>query len=371
LAGEPADYHKLGIDPVEVAQFEDGQRIGTEKRRYEWWYFDAHLDDGATIVVVFYTKPNVSPNGPLAPRITINLTLPDGRRFDKLYDAAADQFSASREGCDVRIGTNRFVGDLRRYCITAAIEDISVEIELTGEVRAWRPKSGHLYFGAERRERLFAWLPSVPQGAAHVRYKIDQEEYRASGSGYHDHNWGDVPMQTLIHNWYWARAKAGPYTIIASHITATEAYGYETQIVYMLAKGKEIIADDDARVSFNIERVGADGQTGKPVADITRYTYRDADDTRYVVTFDRRKTILQVIFADRMPFIKRLIAKIVGFDGAYHRFTGKVTIEKIEKDVRVEAFGAEAIWELMYFGKARSPADDQSRTTHEPLSMRE
>jgi hypothetical protein len=98
LADRPADYQKLGIDPVEVAQFEDGQRIGTEKGRYEWWYFDAHLDDGATVVVVFYTKPNVSPNGPLAPRITINLTLPDGRRFDKLYDAAADQFTASKEG---------------------------------------------------------------------------------------------------------------------------------------------------------------------------------------------------------------------------------------------------------------------------------
>ena len=197
LAGRPADYQKLGIDPVEVAQFEDGQRIGTEKGRYEWWYFDAHLDDGATVVVVFWTKPNVSPTRPLAPRITIYLTLPDGRRFEKVYDTTADQFTASKEGCDVRIGTNRFVGDLRRYRITADIEEISVEIELTGEVRAWRPKSGHLYFGSEGREALFAWLPSVPQGVAQVRYKIGHEEYRASGSGYHDHNWGDVPCKSL------------------------------------------------------------------------------------------------------------------------------------------------------------------------------
>jgi hypothetical protein len=228
LAGQPADYQKLGIDPVKVAQFEDGQRMGTEKGRYEWWYFDAHLDDGATIVVVFYTKPNVSPNGPLAPRITINLTLPDGQRFDKIYDTTADQFTASKAGCDVRIGCNRFVGDLHRYRITATIEEISVEIELTGEVRPWRPKSGHIYFGSEGREKLFAWLPSVPQGLASVRYKVGDQEYRASGSGYHDHNWGDVPMQTLMHNWYWARAKAGPYTVIASHITATTRHRSST-----------------------------------------------------------------------------------------------------------------------------------------------
>ena len=33
-------------------------------------------------------------------------------------------------------------------------------------------------------------------------------------------------MQMLIHNWYWARASVGPYTVIASYITAA-AYGTE------------------------------------------------------------------------------------------------------------------------------------------------
>ena len=65
LADRPADYQKLSIAPVEVAEFEDGRRIDTDRGRYEWWYFDCHLDNGATVVVVFYTKPNVSPNGRL------------------------------------------------------------------------------------------------------------------------------------------------------------------------------------------------------------------------------------------------------------------------------------------------------------------
>jgi hypothetical protein len=354
LADRPADYKRLDISPVEIAEFEDGQRIGTERGRYEWWYFDAHLDNGATIVVVFYTKPNVSPNGPLAPRITINITLPDSRTFEKFLDTRPELFRASKSTCDVRVGTNRFVGDLNRYHITATIEEISVEIELTAEVPAWRPKSGHLYFGVEGREKLFAWLPSVPHGRASVRYRIGDEEHRASGSGYHDHNWGDVPMQTLMHNWYWARASVGPYTIIASYITATAAYGYETQIVYMLAKDGEIIADDDAKVSFESDRVAIDGKTGKPVADVTRYTYHDAD-TSYVVSFERQKTILQAILTDRAPLLKRIIARLIGFDGAYHRFTGKVTVEKFEGGLRVERFADHAIWELMYFGKTRAP----------------
>jgi hypothetical protein len=275
LADRPADYERLGIAPSEIVEFEDGQRIGTERGRYEWWYFDAHLDDGATVVVVFYTKPNVSPNGSLTPRITINITLPDGRAHVKLLDSGPELFNASKSGCDVRIGTNRFVGDLKRYYITATIEEVSVEVELTGDVPAWRPKSGHIYFGnfgTEGREQLFAWLPSVPHGRASVCYRIGDEEHHTSGSGYHDHNWGDVPMQTLMHNWYWG-ASVGPYTVIASYITATAAYDYETQIVYMLAKDGKIVADDDARVCFETDRVAIDGKTGKPVADVTRCRY--------------------------------------------------------------------------------------------------
>src|SRR6202041_3457512 len=100
----------------------------------EWWYFDAHLDDGATVVVVFCTKPIVNPNSPLAQRVMINITLPDGRNFEKLLDAGPELFSASKSSCDVRIGTNRFVGDLNSYQIRATIEEISVDIELMGDV---------------------------------------------------------------------------------------------------------------------------------------------------------------------------------------------------------------------------------------------
>ena len=120
-----------------------------------------------------------------------------------------------------------------------------------------------------------------------------------------------------------------------------------------MARDGEIIADDGAKVSFETDRVAIDGKTGKPVADVTRYIYRDAD-TRYVVTFERERTILQAVLTERAPLIKRILAKLIGFDGAYHRFTGKVEIEKFEGSVRVERFDDRAIWELMYFGKARS-----------------
>jgi hypothetical protein len=49
--------------------------------------------------------------------------------------------------------------------------------------------------------------------------------------------------------------------------------------------------------------------------------------------------------------LKRVLARIAGFDGAYMRFTGQVTVERIGSDPVPETVTAPALWELMYFGK--------------------
>jgi hypothetical protein len=49
---------------------------------------------------------------------------------------------------------------------------------------------------------------------------------------------------------------------------------------------------------------------------------------------------------------KRALARIAGFDGAYMRFTGQVTVERIGRDPVPETVTAPALWELMHFGKS-------------------
>ncbi len=48
-------------------------------------------------------------------------------------------------------------------------------------------------------------------------------------------------------------------------------------------------------------------------------------------------------FHHRIPLLKRIAARLIRFDGTYHRFTGKVTIEKFERSLRVERFDDRAI----------------------------
>jgi hypothetical protein len=351
LGSTAKDYKRIGISPGQVAPWEDGARTDGSAGTYEWWYFDAHLGDGAKLVVVFLTKNFTDISKPLAPMIRIDLDLPDGTSYNKIAKFEPDEFAASQERCHVRIGGNSFKGDLRTYKIIAKLDDNAVEVGLTGEVPAWRPRTGHWYFGA-KGEHEFNWLPAVPQGKVDATYSVAGKSSTAAGVGYHDHNWGNAPMNSLINHWYWARGQAGPYTVVASYITAEQKYGNAELPVFLLAKDGQVVADDATKVTF--ERLGTytDTATGKPVANVTRYTYVDGDDS-YIVNFTRHRDLAVSKLINDLDGLKKAAAKLVRFDGAYLRFSGELRIEHEHAGEIVDSYADSAIWELMYLGKTR------------------
>jgi hypothetical protein len=352
IASDDADYARLGLARGAVARWEDGARTDNRPGTYEWWYFDAHLDDGASLVVVFMNKDLAAPNDPLTPTIRIDLDLPDGRSYQKLATYEPESWSAATEAADVRIGENRFTGDLTTYSIHATVEEVAIDVTLVGKVRAWRPQTGYQLYGAER-DREFAWLPSVPQGGVTATYRIADEVHETSGVGYHDHNWGNVSLARIVHDWYWARGQAGPYSVIASRVTAHKRYGYTELPILMLARDGTVVADDSSRVRFQALDTYTDESTGKPVATTTRYTYRGGDDERWIVTFTRDRDLAKSRMIDNMHGSKRVLARLVRFDGAYLRFAGTLDIEHHRAGELIEKHSANAIWELMYFGHAR------------------
>ncbi|HXN58687.1 MAG TPA: hydroxyneurosporene dehydrogenase [Candidatus Angelobacter sp.] len=351
MANSPADYQRLGLSPTSIAPWEDGARTDDSAGTYEWWYFDAHLTDGAKLVVSFMNKDIATPQKPLSPLLRLNLDLPDGRHFEKLGHYPPSEWSAARDHADVRLGENRFTGDLHDYRIQATAEEISVDITLTGEVPSWRPSTGYMLFGADRSLE-FAWLPSVPEGAVTVTYSVGGERHETTGVGYHDHNWGNVGLMKVVHDWYWARGQAGPYSVIASYITSAKKYGFEPLPIFMLARDNVLVGDDPAKVTFEREGIYTDQKTGKPVAATTRYTYRDGEE-RYVVSFTRTHDLSVNRMIDTISGVKRIAARLAQFDGAYLRFVGDLEISRYRGDALVETHKDDAIWELMYFGHAR------------------
>jgi hypothetical protein len=178
LANRPQDYKRLGIiDTIEP--FEDGLRTDpSQPGHYEWWYFDTHLDNGSRLVVSFFTKDAASPDGGCKPTIVIDLDLPDGTSVSRRAEFTPADFSASTGRCDVCIGDNRFTGDLHQYRITATIEDLSIDVELTGQTESWRPGTGVMFFGDDD-SGMFAWLASVPYGAVRAAYRVGTESHQA------------------------------------------------------------------------------------------------------------------------------------------------------------------------------------------------
>jgi hypothetical protein len=85
------------IEPLQPA--DDGLHMD-RKGMYEWWYFDAHFDNGYTIVVFFHAS---NPNPGLQGKIGIEIVLlgPDGKRVQKFFPYKKSQFNAAARGCPI------------------------------------------------------------------------------------------------------------------------------------------------------------------------------------------------------------------------------------------------------------------------------
>lgn len=347
------DFERLGIKQNEVGLWEDGMRTDGKKGNFEWWYFDVALENGNTLVIVFYTKNMIAINTGIQPFITITLTDKEGKEiYSKAIMAEPEAFKAFDKKCDVKIRKNRFYGDLRTYHIQIDEEDVKADLVLQNAVDTYRPGTGHSFFKNRQKENYFAWLPAVPQGNVTGSLTYDGKTLHIAGSGYHDHNWGDAMMTKLLHHWYWGRAEVGPYTVINAHMVSTRKYGSGEQDIFILFKNGKLVAEDPRNVTCTFSDVYWDEVTGKPVANKIVYDYADQNES-YRITYLRAKDISRNKFIHFLRGLKKAVAWMLRFDGAYLRFSGQVSVEHFVNGQLEKKHSAEsAVWELMYFGHA-------------------
>lgn len=231
-----------------VAPWEDGQRIDSGPGAFEWWYFDAHLDDGSTVVIVFMTKSLLDRRAPLTPGVQITLTRPDGSKLREFPFYPAAEFQAAQDRCDVRIGPHRVRGapyrdNLYRHELHVEADGLCTDLVLTGQVPAWRPGAGKSYYAADL-SRYFAWLPAIPFGTVTGTLVYDGQAHPVHGTGYHDHNWGNVDLYSVMSHWLWGRAQVGSFSTIFVEQVTTRRYGRQRLPVFLLAQGERILTGD-------------------------------------------------------------------------------------------------------------------------------
>jgi hypothetical protein len=68
-------------------------------------------------------------------------------------------------------------------------------------------------------------LDHVDSGVREPAVSTSPVTREVSGSGYHDHNWGNVSPASLFDGWWWGRGQTGKDTVIASVVHVKPAFG--------------------------------------------------------------------------------------------------------------------------------------------------
>ena len=185
-----------------------------------WWYFDAKLDDGS-IAVVYFWKINAIKDFYY---IGVNYNKPDGTEYKKIKFFKSKETFFSKDSCNVKYNNNVFVGNLDSYLIKIDPKDFDgfgLDIKLDSKIDPYRPQDGIINAG----EDYFAWLAAVPNGNVSGTLTYENIQNKIKGSGYHDHNWGNIELQKLFDNWLWFRGTVGQYTIIGYELNTISSRG--------------------------------------------------------------------------------------------------------------------------------------------------
>ena len=229
------------IEPLKPA--DDGLHMDVNKRgMYEWWYFDAHLDNGYTLVIFFHAS---NPNPGLTGKTGMEIVLlrPDGVRVQKFIPYKKSQFTAARDRPEVTIGKNTLRveqkdGELPVYRIDVEEAGLGCHLVYRAEVNGWKPGTGLSHFG---NLGFFGWV--IPFARASVEGTITDGDkvFQVKGIGYHDHNWLNFSFQSIIQYWMWGRVYSENFTASYAYIQCNEKVDNHVVKVLMLANGKDVV----------------------------------------------------------------------------------------------------------------------------------
>lgn len=216
---------RLLLQPDEDAAHADLLR--SAPGAYEWWYFDALSEDGEwALTTIWFLGNPFSPYyresclGRAANPYAHNALFFALYKQGVLYAYHFTRFPQNQVQADpvrpacLRFGPNALDWDGQTYHLKIADENANrrcLAADLQFDAAPLVPADMPL---GDARD-THCWLPAAP--ACRVRGQITLREQANAGAhrlhfqglGYHDHNWGTLPFDTAIKDWYWGRVSLG------------------------------------------------------------------------------------------------------------------------------------------------------------------
>lgn len=165
-----------------------------KEREFEWWYFDAALDNGDHLVVMY--SINDTRLKPRQPSVRTNIYEKNGNEIWELKKYDETEVSVNYAHCDVKLGEEFCIDRGEYYELYTNINGNGAHLKFYPINNSWtKPAS----------KNLMGWTVAIPYGRVEGVLIKNGVEESVKGTGYHDHNWGTKSMGGIFKNWYWGK----------------------------------------------------------------------------------------------------------------------------------------------------------------------
>ena len=353
LGSDNQEIFNESIQPDELGDivqlWEDGARTDDSKNQFEWWYFDAELDDGSLVVAYFYKVHFLKDQF----FIGFNYTSPQKEDFFRLKYFKSNEVSFQSDSCLVMMNKNLFAGNLNKYRIALDPDDFDgfgFNLNLQSLVGPYRPQDGIIKAGDD----YFAWLAAVPNGDVDGTITVNGKEKKIKGSGYHDHNWGNTPLQKLFKSWTWFRGKAGPYTVILAELNAVESRGGFDIPILFVADENQVLVDKfgNKELLTMKNNLIEDYYPSKNEPQFSNFLISSHDNVSVKISGNQIIDNIEIFKRLSLPAPLNLFKPAVNFafrssgiDPFYTRFASSFVL-KIDEDIAIDGTGVMEIMDL-------------------------
>ncbi|MFE2998099.1 hypothetical protein ACFXG4_24190 [Nocardia sp. NPDC059246] len=345
LLDDDASFASLGIERDKPGTWENGRRSREQLTpgEWEWWYMDAHFTNGYMAVSSLHIAADE--HGVNRPFITLNIANGGQKVVDQIIQFPAEAMSAAVDHADMTLSNSYFrsldgLDRFRVFVDPAENGGNGLDIELVRTVPSYRPGTGRWDFNGTH----FSWLCAVPGATARGTLTVDGTQIPVEGNGYHDHNWGDVPMDHLLGDWLWGRAEIDGTTVVSASVRFREiAGGRETPLLY-IARGEEVLVDAINNQLTCLEGAKiAHPDTGKRISSDCVYIVDEGPQAGGTVRFNGNKTVVA-----SYPFTNSSI----DWQTWYTRYAATVTVDVNDTDgARLQASDRGTLEVMDFFGR--------------------
>jgi len=173
-------------------------------------------------------------------------------------------------------------GDFTELRIRGKVKDHEIDVVFRQTATPLRAGNGYVFLGST--DTFQGWFNAFPSATATGHVIIGGETIEIDGVGYHDHNYGNVPIAEGYRGWFWARPSFERYTTLALECQNGERFGggsVPVLWVYDKETKKELVRAttlDDMTITFGSMVQFPDPLHGGAYPSVTVYDYRHDED---------------------------------------------------------------------------------------------